>query len=166
VGAIATRSGVDARDLEAALVFDRFDRMFDEWMREFPFRWPLFPGRTWSAAGLVPVDEYQEDGALVVRAELPGIDPQKDVELTVSDHMLHIEAERPGPVCGDLVPRGPGDRAPLELAHPAADPPRCRWRPSPGPALTSIARRGAEGCGGCGPSANPTRAQPSATSPP
>ncbi len=75
-------------------IFDRFDRMFDQWIREFPFRWPVFAGRGWIGAGVIPVDEYQEEGALVVRAELPGIDPGKDVELTVSDHMLHIEAER------------------------------------------------------------------------
>jgi HSP20 family protein len=74
--------------------FDRFDRMFDEWMREFPFRWPVFPARGWTRAGFIPVDEYQEEGELVVRAELPGIDAEKDVELTVSDHSLHIEAER------------------------------------------------------------------------
>ena len=30
----------------------------------------------------------------MIRADLPGIDPGKDVELTVSDAMLHIEAER------------------------------------------------------------------------
>ena len=30
----------------------------------------------------------------MVRAELPGIDPDKDVELTVSDGMLRIDAER------------------------------------------------------------------------
>lgn len=75
-------------------VFDRVDRLFDEWTRELPFRWPLFAGRGWSGAGIIPVDEYQEEGALVVRAELPGIDPENDVELTVTDHMLHIEAER------------------------------------------------------------------------
>jgi HSP20 family protein len=74
-------------------VFDRFDRMFDDWMHELPFRWPVLTGR-WTGAGMIPVDEYQEEGALVVRAELPGIDPEKDVELTVSDHTLHIEAER------------------------------------------------------------------------
>jgi HSP20 family protein len=74
--------------------FDRFDRMFDEWTREFPFRWPLFAGRGWTGAGMIPVDEYQEEGALIVRAELPGIDPETDVELTVSDHALHIRAER------------------------------------------------------------------------
>ena len=31
---------------------------------------------------------------MVIRADLPGIDPDKDVELTVSDGILHIEAER------------------------------------------------------------------------
>jgi HSP20 family protein len=73
---------------------DFFDRMFDEWTRAFPFRWPLFPGRGWTGAGTIAVDEYQEEDALVVRAELAGIDPERDVELTVTDHMLHIEAER------------------------------------------------------------------------
>ena len=40
------------------------------------------------------MEELREDGTLVIRADLPGIDPDKDVELTVSDGMLHIEAER------------------------------------------------------------------------
>jgi HSP20 family protein len=79
---------------EAVDVFDRVDRLFDEWTRERPFRWPLFAGRGWTGARMIPIDEYREEGALVVRAELPGIDPEKDVELTITDHMLHIEAER------------------------------------------------------------------------
>ena len=40
------------------------------------------------------VEEFQEGGQLVVRAEMPGIDPDEDVEITVSDHMLHLRAER------------------------------------------------------------------------
>ena len=40
------------------------------------------------------VEEFQEDGTLVVRAEMPGIDPDEDVEITVSDGMLHLKAER------------------------------------------------------------------------
>ena len=40
------------------------------------------------------VEEFQEDGHLVVRAEMPGIDPDEDVEITVEDHMLHLRAER------------------------------------------------------------------------
>ncbi|HEX5366220.1 MAG TPA: Hsp20/alpha crystallin family protein [Acidimicrobiales bacterium] len=78
---------------ESTDLFDRFDRMFDEWTRELPFRWPLFAGREASSA-MIPVDEFQDGGDLVVRAELPGVDPEKDVEVTVADHSLHIKAER------------------------------------------------------------------------
>jgi len=52
-----------------------------------------FP-RWWGVEDLIRVEEYREDGTLVIRADLPGIDPDADVELTVSDGMLHIEAER------------------------------------------------------------------------
>ena len=38
--------------------------------------------------------DFVEDGHYVVRAELPGIDPVKEVEVTVSNGMLHIRAER------------------------------------------------------------------------
>ena len=78
---------------EAADVFSRFDRLFEEWARMMPFRPMSFP--RWLEAGdLIRVEEYREDGTLVVRADLPGIDPDKDVELTVAGGMLHIEAER------------------------------------------------------------------------
>ena len=40
------------------------------------------------------VEEARENGALVIRAELPGVDPEKDVEVAVSDGMLHISAKR------------------------------------------------------------------------
>ena len=73
---------------EAADVFGRFDRMFEEWARMMPFsRWR-------EAEELIRVEEFREDGTLVIRADLPGIDPDKDVELTVSHGILHIEAER------------------------------------------------------------------------
>lgn len=83
----------EPRSAESVDLFDRFDRMFDDWMHEFPVRWPLVATRL-TGTGMIPVDEYQDEGALVVRAEMPGIDPETDVELTVSDHMLRIEAER------------------------------------------------------------------------
>jgi HSP20 family protein len=83
----------EPRHAESVDLFDRFDRMFDEWMHEFPLRWPLLATR-WTGIGTIPVDEYQDDGTLVVRAELPGIDPATDVELTVSGNTLRIEAER------------------------------------------------------------------------
>ena len=78
---------------EAADVFSRFDRLFDEWVRMMPFRSTALP--RWLEAGdLIRLEEYREDGTLVVRADLPGIDPDKDVELTVAGGMLHIQAER------------------------------------------------------------------------
>lgn len=72
---------------------DLFDRMFDDWMSMWPFRRPALLAR-WTPDNLIKVDEFHENGTLVVRAELPGIDPDEDVELTVTDGMLHIEAER------------------------------------------------------------------------
>lgn len=40
------------------------------------------------------VEEFEDDGKLVVRAEMPGIDPDEDVEISMSDHTLHLRAER------------------------------------------------------------------------
>ncbi len=40
------------------------------------------------------VEEFRDGDTLVVRAEMPGIDPDKDVEITVADGMLHLSAER------------------------------------------------------------------------
>ena len=40
------------------------------------------------------VEEVVDEGTLVVRAELPGIDPDKDVEISVANGVLHIRAER------------------------------------------------------------------------
>src|SRR5262249_24858945 len=78
---------------EVGEFFSRFDRMFDEWARVFPFRAMPFPH--WhDVDDVIRVEEFRDDGTLVVRADLPGIDPDKDVELTVSDGMLRIHAER------------------------------------------------------------------------
>lgn len=84
----------ESKQPERVAVFDRFDRMFDDWMKVLPFRRPAMFFRDWLSEDMIRVDEFREDGALVVRAELPGIDPEKDVELTVCDGMLCIEAER------------------------------------------------------------------------
>jgi HSP20 family molecular chaperone IbpA len=47
--------------------------------------------------GLTPyirLEDYVEDGTYVLRAEMPGIDPDKDVELNVLDDVLTIRGER------------------------------------------------------------------------
>ena len=43
---------------------------------------------------LIKIEETRNDDHLVVRAEMPGIDPDKDVEISVVDGLLTIKAER------------------------------------------------------------------------
>jgi HSP20 family molecular chaperone IbpA len=52
-------------------------------------------------AGLLPalvqeirIEQFVDDGYCIVRAELPGFDPEKEIELTVVDGVLRIQAER------------------------------------------------------------------------
>lgn len=40
------------------------------------------------------LQEFLEDDTCVIRAELPGIDPEKDVEISVAEGILHLRAER------------------------------------------------------------------------
>lgn len=40
------------------------------------------------------VEQYVEDGNLIVRAEMPDIDIDKNVDISVHDGLLHIRAER------------------------------------------------------------------------
>lgn len=61
-------------------------------------------------------EEYREDGTSVVRADLPGIDPDKDVELTVAGG----DAAHRGRHHRVLQGRGPGD------PHPGAETRRCQ----------------------------------------
>ena len=85
----------ERKGVEPVGTFDRFDGVFDEWprmMMPMRLRSLLFPEL--GAGDFIRVDEFREDGAVVIRAELPGIDPDKDVELTVTEGMLHIKAER------------------------------------------------------------------------
>ena len=72
--------------------WNRLDRLFDEWMRMQPMRRLL--GAETPGEEIIRVDEYRDDDVQVIRAELPGIDPDKDVELTVTNGMLRINAER------------------------------------------------------------------------
>jgi len=60
---------------------------------EFPELWKRFFDPDADGSWL-RVEEYVEGDTLVVRTELPGIDPDKDVEITISDVLLHIRARR------------------------------------------------------------------------
>ena len=55
----------------------------------------ILPGlRAFEADRIMKCEEYREPGRFVVRAELPGIDPDRDVEVTVDDGLLRIRAHR------------------------------------------------------------------------
>ncbi len=52
--------------------------------------WPALTGRPFMPA----VDIFERGADLVVKAELPGIDPAKDVTVTIEDGELTIKGER------------------------------------------------------------------------
>lgn len=60
-----------------------------------PMVWPEFE-RMVAGVQTTPmrVEERVEDDTYVLRAELPGIDPDEDVEIFVQDGMVTIKAER------------------------------------------------------------------------
>ena len=72
------------------------------------YRWPwpeMFSD--WGLQGIFPetftahadamkmrVEEYEDEGTLVIRGEIPGVDPEKGIEITVDNGRLRIHAER------------------------------------------------------------------------
>jgi HSP20 family protein len=69
---------------------DFFDQLFEDWSDAF--RPVVFwPGRV---IDTMRVEEFNEKGAHVVRAELPGLDPDKDLEISVVGDLLQIDAQR------------------------------------------------------------------------
>lgn len=84
------RRETPVRDL-ATRRHDLFDRFFDDWPEALRRPVLLWPEREFAG---MRIEEFTEDGTLVARVELPGIDPDKDVEISIDDDMLHIAAER------------------------------------------------------------------------
>jgi HSP20 family protein len=70
---------------------DRMNRLFDESARaarsEGGEDWAL--GGSWAPL----VDIYEQEGNLVLKAELPGVDP-KDVDIRVENNVLMLRGER------------------------------------------------------------------------
>jgi HSP20 family protein len=64
------------------------------------FRWldndfPTFAfTRPVTGAPVIRMEDYVEDSHYVLRAELPGIDRDKDIEITVKEGVLTVKAER------------------------------------------------------------------------
>ncbi len=73
------------------------------WMAEESPWWPAWfgrrlPERLFGEAGhffdQMKIEEYVDDDAFVVRAEIPGVDPDEDIDIAVEGGRLSIRAER------------------------------------------------------------------------
>ncbi len=66
------------------------------WLPDWADAWTDFP--SWAGLGLgahpIRLEDEMQEGHYLLRAELPGIDPAKDVDITVQDGELVIKAER------------------------------------------------------------------------
>ena len=69
----------------------RMDRDIDRFWRHM-FRPTYFQTWNWNGDGRLPIDVYNDDANLVVRAELPGVGPE-DVDVTITENTLTIKGD-------------------------------------------------------------------------
>jgi HSP20 family protein len=70
--------------------------------RASPVEWSNFPladrwrrfFETDESDGWLPVEELRDGDTIIVRAEIPDVDPDKDVEITTADGLVRIHAHR------------------------------------------------------------------------
>lgn len=76
---------------------------WERWSQAEPAWWPSWvgrrlPDRFFGDFGTlfehIKIEEYVEDDRLVVRAEIPGVDPDEDIDISVDRDRLTIRAER------------------------------------------------------------------------
>lgn len=73
---------------------ERIDRMFRDMFRDLAANRAMLDRLFEAAIHPMHIEEFVEAGTCVIRAELPGIDPDNDIEITVSERMLHLSAKR------------------------------------------------------------------------
>ena len=73
---------------------DWFDQAFRDMFRDFLSSEGQLGKAFEGMSNLMRVEEFVEGDTCVIRAELPGIDPEKDVEISVSDGIMHLQAVR------------------------------------------------------------------------
>jgi HSP20 family protein len=72
--------------------FEGLTRWFGEWPLPRWFDWR--PELMTPLESEMRLEELREGDEYVVRAEMPGLDPAKDVDIELADHTLRIRAER------------------------------------------------------------------------
>lgn len=73
---------------------ERIDRIFRDMLRDFFAGGAMLDRMFEDTAHQMHLEEFVEDGTCVIRAELPGVDPDKDIEISVADGMVHLRARR------------------------------------------------------------------------
>jgi HSP20 family protein len=74
-------------DLRPEPMFQRLAEWFDSIE-------PMWRGEPARGEQLIRVEESMDDDRLMIRAELPGIEPDRDVDISLADGVLTISAER------------------------------------------------------------------------
>ena len=82
------------QDIAPSRSWGAIEDWFDNWPSPvFGRRWPDLRSRFSDVEG-IRVEQYKEDDAIVVRAEIPGVDPDEDIEITVAGGTMTISAQR------------------------------------------------------------------------
>lgn len=89
--------------------FERMARQFDESSRAWASEGPL--GRLSEELSEMPIDLVEHDDEFVVSVDLPGFE-KADVDVRVTDHTLHVEAEHE-----ESVDEGDGEYLRRERRH-------------------------------------------------
>ena len=69
---------------------DLFETLFPDWPTMFRRPFVVVP----QGPDMIRADEFVEDGTVVMQVEMAGIDPEKDVEISLDGDVLHVTAER------------------------------------------------------------------------
>ena len=77
---------------EPAAPVGLLDQLLEDWLGLWPVP-RLVPPEQWIPLERIAVEQNQSDGTLVIRATLPNIDPEKEIDLTVAHGVLQIHAE-------------------------------------------------------------------------
>lgn len=73
---------------------DPFAIELPDWMERFIEERPWRRIDDVVGASAIRMEEFMDDGMLVVRAEMPGLDIDKDLAISLHDGLLHIKAQR------------------------------------------------------------------------
>ncbi len=84
------KHGKSGQEQPARRPNDIFESFFADWPALFRRPFVVVP----EGLETIKSDEFTEGDSLVIRVEIAGIDPEKDVEVSLDGDVLHVVAER------------------------------------------------------------------------